>query len=124
MVNVAIYGAGAAGIVIGSRLHKGGANVTLIARDQTYDTIKQEGAIVSNGNGEEETFNFAVTDQPKDINNPDYILIATKAYAIPSIAHNINTMVGDKTTVIPLCNGVPWWFFQKHEGLLSGKSFD
>jgi 2-dehydropantoate 2-reductase len=38
------------------------------------------------------------------------VLIAVKAPALPALAPKLAPLIGPKTVVVPLLNGVPWWF--------------
>lgn len=42
--------------------------------------------------------------------SPDVVFLATKAQVLPSIASNIERLCGPETTIIPIQNGIPWWY--------------
>ena len=42
----------------------------------------------------------------------DVLVIAVKAPALPAIAPGLPPLIGPDTTVLPMINGVPWWFVE------------
>ena len=46
----------------------------------------------------------------------DVIVLALKAHQIRDVAEQLASLYDDSTVVIPMQNGVPWWFFQKFGG--------
>jgi len=112
MINICIFGAGAIGGYLGCSLSKAGANVSLIARGAHKEAIEKNGLrLISNENSE--NFNLKVTDNPKELNTQDYIILAVKAHAISNIVTSLQPLLNNKTTVLSAVNGLPWWYFYK-----------
>ena len=112
MINICIFGAGAIGGYLGCCLSKAGANVSLIARGAHKEAIEKNGLrLISNENSE--NFNLKVTDNPKELNTQDYIILAVKAHAITNIVTSLQPLLNNKTTVLSAVNGLPWWYFYK-----------
>ena len=112
MINICIFGAGAIGGYLGCCLSKAGANVSLIARGAHKDAIEKNGLrLISNENSE--NFNLKVTDNPKELNTQDYIILAVKAHAITNIVTSLQPLLNNETTVLSAVNGLPWWYFYK-----------
>jgi 2-dehydropantoate 2-reductase len=112
MINICIFGAGAIGGYLGCCLSKAGANVSLIARGAHKEAIEKNGLrLISNENSE--NFNLKVTDNPKELNTQDYIILAVKAHAISNIVTSLQPLLNNKTTVLSAVNGLPWWYFYK-----------
>jgi 2-dehydropantoate 2-reductase len=40
----------------------------------------------------------------------DVVVLAVKAPALPDIAPSLSSVVGRETQIVPMLNGVPWWF--------------
>jgi len=116
-MKICIYGAGATGCTIGAKFFKAGADITLIGRGEHLHKIKENGLQFISKDSEE-NIKIPCTDFPSSLPKQDYIIIATKAYNIPEIAPNIPQLLHDRSTIIPACNGVPWWFLQGLEGPL------
>ena len=112
MINICIFGAGAIGGYLGCCLSKAGANVSLIARGAHKEAIEKNGLrLISNQNSE--NFNLKVTDNPKELDTQDYIILAVKAHAISNIVTSLQPLLNNKTTVLSAVNGLPWWYFYK-----------
>ena len=112
MINICVYGAGAIGGYLGCCLSKAGANVSLIARGPHKEAIEKNGLTLISKTGSE-TFHLKVTDNPGELSNQDYIIIAVKAHAISGIVKNLKPLLKEKTAVISAVNGIPWWYFYK-----------
>ena len=112
MVNICVYGAGAIGGYIGCCLSNAGANVSLIARGPHKEAINKNG-ITLISNGKSENFNLKVTENSKDLDTQDYIILGVKAHAIQNIATSLKPLMNDKTVVLSAVNGLPWWYFYK-----------
>jgi len=125
MVNVAIYGVGSiGGLVASSLISAGNCNVTLIARGRALQAIRRNGLRVRTFEGEEHQFDISPTQlldsralrmsPPSPSPSPppqlDYILVCTKAHQLPSVAASIRPLIGPNTTIVPLTNGLPFWF--------------
>lgn len=105
-MRIAIFGTGGVGGYFGGRLAQAGQDVTFIARGKHLAAIKENGLRVESILG-----NFVVkpakaTHDPRQIGLVDVILVAVKAWDVPSAADAIRPMVGEATLVIPLENGV------------------
>lgn len=112
MVNICVYGAGAIGGYIGCCLSNAGANVSLIARGPHKEAINKNGVTLIS-NGKSENFNLKVTENPKDLDTQDYIILGVKAHAIQNIATSLKPLMNDKTAILSAVNGLPWWYFYK-----------
>jgi 2-dehydropantoate 2-reductase len=42
----------------------------------------------------------------------DLVFIAVKAPALPSLASELRPLIGSQTMIVPMLNGVPWWFVE------------
>ncbi len=40
------------------------------------------------------------------------------------MAHAVRLMFGENTVVVPVQNGIPWWYFHKHGGPFDGRRLD
>ena len=112
MINICVYGAGAIGGYIGCCLSNAGANVSLVARGPHKEAINKNGVTLIT-NGKSENFNLKVTENPKDLDAQDYIILGVKAHAIQNIATSLKPLMNDKTVVLSAVNGLPWWYFYK-----------
>jgi 2-dehydropantoate 2-reductase len=51
----------------------------------------------------------------------DVVVLALKAHQIAAVADSLGELYDDTTMVVPMQNGVPWWFFQKFGGPFDGR---
>ncbi|WP_075727100.1 2-dehydropantoate 2-reductase [Corynebacterium aquilae] len=77
-MKIAILGAGAVGGTFGARLHEAGEDVTLVARGQTYERLRSRG-LVFDDLGTKKTLDIPTVGSVAELENPDCIVIATKA---------------------------------------------
>ena len=46
--------------------------------------------------------------------------LALKAYVVEAVAPQMRALFGDDTIVVPIQNGLPWWYFQNFSGPHAG----
>ena len=61
---------------------------------------------------------------PADLGPHDVVVLAVKAHQIAAVAGRLEALYEGDTVVVPLQNGVPWWFFQKFPGPFEGRRLD
>src|SRR4029079_736358 len=50
----------------------------------------------------------------------DVIVLALKAHQLAGVAERMPALYDDDSLVVPMQNGVPWWFFQRFPGPYEG----
>jgi len=105
-MRIAIFGTGAVGGYFGGRLAETGEDVVFIARGEHLQAISQHGLKVDSIKGDFVLEKVQVTDDPNNVGVVDAILVGVKAWQISEAAKAMLPMVGPKTFVIPLQNGV------------------
>src|SRR5690554_533135 len=118
-----IAGAGAIGCTVVAMLAHAGNPVSVLARGATLQALKAKGITLEHQN---QTVNASVTasDDARELGPQDVLFLCTKAQDIASILPAALPMIGPDTMVIPLINGVPWWYFQGVEGRHTGRTVD
>ena len=109
-MTIAIYGAGAIGGYLGALLDRSGVEVSLIARGAHLTAI-QESGLRLDMNGETITTHPRATDNPADLGEQDYVIVALKAHSAPQVVDQMQPLLGPHTAVVTAMNGVPWWYF-------------
>jgi len=104
-MRVAVFGAGGVGAYLGSRLMRAGAGVHLIARGRHLDVLRKSGLTLITPN-ETETMHIAATDDPASIGIVDTVLFAVKSYDTESAANQLKPLLGNRTAVVGLQNGI------------------
>jgi 2-dehydropantoate 2-reductase len=102
----AIYGSGGVGGYFGGRLAQAGEDVTFVARGEHLKAIKQNGLRVESIAGDFGIHPARATDQPAEAGAMDCVIVAVKAWDVPSAAGQMKPLIGPRTVVIPLENGV------------------
>jgi 2-dehydropantoate 2-reductase len=116
-----IVGAGAIGGLVGARLARSGAHVSVLARGDNLDAIRSEGLTVVEPDGETWTTPVAAASADIDELGPQgVIVLALKAHQIAAIADRLPALYDADSVVVPMQNGVPWWFFQRFAGPYDG----
>ena len=108
-MNICIVGAGAIGGWIGARLALAGHDVSLVARGDTRSAIDREGLLLTDL-GDTRCVAVATADDPSAFGVQDLVVLAVKAPTLPQIARSLEALVAPRTQIIPMLNGIPWWF--------------
>ena len=120
-MKICIYGAGAIGGHLAARLHKAGAEVSVIARGAHLAAIQANGLTVHAVDGEHRAKVRASAD-PIELGKQDVVFVTVKAPALPAVAASIAPLLGSDTPVAFVMNGIPWWYFDSLPGPHQGKS--
>ena len=118
-----IVGAGAIGAYVGACLHRGGAEVTLIARGAHREAMAAHGVRVLSPRGDFEA-RPEVTEELSAVAGAEVVVLGLKAYSLPGLAPAIARHLTPESAVMSAQNGIPWWYFQGHGGGLDGRTLD
>ncbi|PPR10201.1 MAG: hypothetical protein CFH41_01936 [Alphaproteobacteria bacterium MarineAlpha11_Bin1] len=114
-----VFGAGAVGGFVGGMIARTNVEVSLIARGEHLSTIKANGLKVITSE-EQFVIDVPATDTPRDLGVQDVIFLSAKAHSLTDAAKAIRPLLGPETTVISAQNGIPFWYFYAHGGVLEG----
>lgn len=118
-MKICIYGAGAVGGFIGTKLGHAGYDVNVVARGATLKALKEHGfRLQSEGVNLKEK--VRATDNPAELGVQDLVIVAVKATALASVAQKIAPLIGVDTIVLTAMNGICWWFFDGFGGEYAG----
>ena len=116
-MKVCIYGAGAIGGFIGTRLAAaGGCTVSAVARGATLHALREHGWRLRQG-GTLLRAPVQASDDPRELGPVDLVVLAVKGPALSEVAQRMTPLLGPDTMVLPAMNGVPWWFAQSTPAL-------
>jgi 2-dehydropantoate 2-reductase len=104
-LRIAVIGTGGIGGPYGAALAKAGADVTFVARGAHLAAIRENGLRIEGDRGETHILAQA-TDDIASIGPVDFVLSCVKLWDIENVAEQIRPIVGPKTAVIPLQNGI------------------
>jgi 2-dehydropantoate 2-reductase len=105
-LRIAVFGSGAVGGYFGGRLAQAGEDVQFIARGQHLAAIREHGLRVSSVEGDFVIRPARVTDEPSALGSADVVLLGVKAWQVPQAAEAMRPLVGERTLVVPLQNGI------------------
>ena len=116
-MKICIFGAGAIGGMMGSLLKKNGNEVVLIARNEHYNSIRNNGLrFISEEYDLDICQKFDVYDTVKNLGTFDLVINGLKAHSSNQVANQVGKLLGKDSVMVPTLNGVPWWFFYKIGG--------
>jgi 2-dehydropantoate 2-reductase len=120
-LKIAIIGVGAIGGYVGIRLALGGADVTFIARGATLEALRSRGIRLLTADGREEgVAHVKATDDYAAAGPQDVVILALKAHQVEAVALEVPKLFGPETAVVPMQNGIPYWYFHRYPGELAG----
>ncbi len=119
---IAIVGAGAIGLWLGTRLAGSGGQISALARGPTLQALKAKGMRLTSGSESVLRGQVQASDRAEALGVQDLVVIAVKAPALPQIAQQIGPLIGPHTVVLTAMNGVPWWFFEGFGGEQAGQA--
>ena len=107
-MNVGIIGAGAIGGWVAARLALAGNQVAVLARGSTLEALK-DGLSIEEHNVAHRAM-FRASADPAELGVQQLLVIAVKAPSLADAAALAGPMIGPETIILPMLNGVPWWF--------------
>ena len=120
---IAIVGAGAVGGLVAWHLARAGEVPTIVAREATAALITREGLTLTE-DGRARTAAVRAVADPAALGAQDIVFAGFKAQDWPACLGLVTPLLGPDTTLIPMLNGVPWWFFQGWGGAHAGRRID
>ncbi|MFL1380070.1 2-dehydropantoate 2-reductase [Nocardiopsis protaetiae] len=122
-MRIAVLGAGAIGAYAGAALHRGGADVHLIARNEHLRALRERGVRVLSPRGDFTAHPHA-TDAPAEIGPVDVVLLGLKAQHYAGCGPLLRPLLGPSTAVVAAQNGIPWWYFHGVPGPLANRRIE
>jgi 2-dehydropantoate 2-reductase len=120
-LKIAIIGVGAIGGYVGTRLALAGEDVTFIARGANLEALRSRGIRLVTAEGAEQVVSRVnATDDYAAAGPQDAVILAMKAHQLEAVASQVPKLFGPETVVIPMQNGIPYWYFHGYPGELEG----
>src|SRR5690349_1674475 len=120
-MKIAIIGAGAIGGLVGAKLAMAGEEVTFIVRGRNLSAIRERGIRLVTADGHEHTaLHVQATDDYAAAGPQDLVIPAMKAHQLEGVIDALPHLMGPETVIVPMQNGIPYWYFQKHGGAHEG----
>src|SRR5436305_5103864 len=108
-MNICVVGAGAIGGWVAAKLAIAGEPVSVLARGDTLRLARAEGLRIEE-NGEEFVANVDAAGDCRALGEQHVVIVAVKAPALSALASELRPLIGPETVIVPVLNGVPWWF--------------
>lgn len=105
-MRIAVFAAGAVGGYFGGRLAQAGEDVSFIARGEHLRAIRDRGLRVESPAGDFTIRPARATDDPASVGPVDVVLVAVKTWQLPEAVRAMKPLVGGRTMVVPMLNGV------------------
>ena len=121
-MKIAIIGAGAIGGYVGVKLALAGEDVTFMVRGANLAAIRDNGIKLIMQDGTEHVArNVKATNNYDEVGPQDMVILGMKAQQVIDVVDEVPKLFGPDTIVVPMQNGIPYWYFYKHGGDLDGR---
>ena len=122
-MKICVVGAGSIGGLLGVKLALAGHEVTLIARGPNLAAIRARGMkLIMHDGTELVAANVRATDKILEAGPQDLVILGMKAHQVEPIVDDLAALMQENTVILPMQNGIPWWYFQRHGGLHEGRT--
>jgi len=112
-MKVCIVGAGAIGGLVAVRLALGGEDeVTCVVRGANLEAIRANGMKLIEHDGTERVAKNIRACTWDEAGPQDVVILGMKAHQVEPILSDLDKILHDDTIIIPMQNGIPWWYFQ------------
>ncbi len=124
-MKICVVGAGAIGGLLAVRLAEAGEQVTVLDQGAHLQAIQRSGLRLLMSDGSEHlTRSLQATASMDDVGPQDVVILAVKSQALPVIAPQLGAAMGEDTVILPMQNGLPWWYFHKAGGEYDGRRIE
>ena len=83
--------------------------------------LKERGIRLRSAEGAEEVADQVnATDDYAQAGPQDLVILAIKAHQVEAVAAEVPKLFHADTVVVPMQNGIPYWYFHEHAGALAG----
>ena len=117
--HITVLGAGAIGGWIAAGFCRAGHDVSILARGSSLAALRKEGLVLLDGE-RREAFAVNASDDPHALPAADLLVLGLKAHDLPANVALISALMGAGTVILPVINGIPWWFFDNFGGPANG----
>ena len=120
-MKIAVIGAGSIGGLVGAKLAAAGEAVTFMVRGANLAAIRDQGLTLVAADGTRQTVRalHATNDYAK-AGAQDVVILAMKAHQVQDVLADLPQLLAPHTVVVPMQNGIPFWYFNQHGGALAG----
>lgn len=114
-MKIAIIGAGAIGGYVGARFALAGEDVTFMVRGANLQALRANGIRLITADGLEQVARqVKASDDYAATGVQDLVILAMKAHQVQAVLPQLHHLVGPGTVIVPMQNGIPFWYFHEH----------
>jgi 2-dehydropantoate 2-reductase len=126
----AVVGAGAIGGLLAARLAHHGQDVVILARGRNAQALRSQGLTLEAPQAEPlhtrafevvEADQFLAGQASAALDGVDAVLLAVKAHQVLPLVPVLQALLSERSLLVSMINGVPWWYFQRHGGPHEGR---
>ena len=93
-----------------------------MVRGRNLQAIRERGITLVTADGEEHsTRDVRATDDYQQAGPQDVVILAMKAHQVEAVLDQLPHLLAPHTLIVPMQNGIPYWYFQKHGGPHEGQ---
>jgi 2-dehydropantoate 2-reductase len=105
-MRIAVVGTGGVGAYFGGRLAQAGESVAFLARGAHLEAMRRDGLRVDSIAGNFVVRPVEASADPAEVGPVDVVLVCVKAWQVSETARTLGPLLGPRTFVVPLENGV------------------
>jgi 2-dehydropantoate 2-reductase len=107
---IAVVGAGAIGGYLAARLAGAGHHVSVVQRGDTLQEVSARGLTLLDGD-ETAVVRVSAVARCSELDRQDIVFLTVKATGLRAIAPDIAPLLAAHARIVPVLNGIPWWYF-------------
>ncbi len=121
-MRICVVGAGAIGGLLAARLSTAGHEVSVVARGDHLAAIRRSGLELVEIDGARTVApGIAASADFSALGAHDAVILALKAHQIAAVAGELESLCRPDAMIVPVQNGIPWWYFERHGGPHDGR---
>lgn len=117
-MKICVAGAGAIGSYLLCRLASTCASLSVLAREPRSTALRESGVTLETAAGALSA-RPTVVDSPEEAQPQDWVFVCVKAFAVAEVTASLGGLLGPRTSVVFVQNGLPWWFAGARSGAAS-----
>ena len=121
-MKICVVGVGAIGSLFAFLLAKKDFDLSVLARgDNTLRAITEQGLTLRDPKlGEQQVAIPKVSADGRQLGEQDIVFLGVKAHQMGALLPQLAPLLHSQTVVIPVINGLPWWYFYREGGKQEG----
>lgn len=121
-MKICVVGSGAIGGSLAVWLAHADNEVTVVARGENLRAIRDRGLrLIDQSGAHALSARVRAVETPAEAGPHDAVILAVKANQLAPISDALECLFHDDSMLVPMQNGIPWWYFQRHGGELEGR---